>query len=77
VFDLLEQWVRQPVGESVAGKEEHGKTIGMRRSRRRRHIEGAGADRRRRDHDLPTALGFGEANGCERHRLFVLSAPSR
>jgi len=77
VFDLLEHWVRQPVGESVAGKEEHGKTIGMRRSRRRRHIEGAGADRRRRDHDLPTALGFGEANGCERHRLFVLSAPSR
>ena len=77
MFDLLEHGVGQPACECVAGEEKHRQAVRVRRSRRRHHVERAGADRRRRDHDLPTALGFGEADGGERHRLLVLSAPRR
>ena len=75
MLDLLHDRVRQPVGEGVAGDEQHRQPVGVRRSSGGHHVEGAGADRRRRDHDLPTPLGFGEANGRQRHRLLVLAAP--
>ena len=77
MLDLLEHRVRKAVGEGVAGEEQNRQTVRQRRSRRRHHVRRAGSDRRRRDHDLPAALGLGEADGCERHRLLVLSAPGR
>ncbi len=44
MFDLLEDGVRQPVREGVAGNQQHRKTVRMRRSRRRHHVQRAGAD---------------------------------
>ena len=77
VLDLLEHRIGQPVRERIARENQDRQAVGMGRARSRHHVERAGADRGRGDHDLATALGLGVADGGQRHGLLVLAAPGR
>ena len=77
MLDLLEHRIGQAAGEGIARENKDWQAVGMGRARRRHHVERAGADGGRGDHDLATAPGLGEADGGQRHGLLVLAAPGR
>jgi hypothetical protein len=77
MFDLLQHRVGQSVCERIAGDQQHRQPVGVRRPCGGDHVERARPDRRCRDHDLTPPLGLSEADGGQRHRLLVLSAPGR
>ena len=77
MLDLLQHRVWQPVGKRITGEQQHGQAVGVGHTRRGHHIQCSGPNRRCRDHDLTPPLGLSEADGGQRHRLLVLSAPGR
>ena len=77
MLDLLEHRIGQAVHEGIAREDQDRQAVGMGRARRRHHVECAGADRGRGDHDLPASPGLGVADRGERHGLLVLAAPGR
>ena len=77
VLDLLQHRVGDPALERVAGQQQHGQPVGVGHAGRGDHVERAGTDRRRGDHDLAPPGRLGEPDRGQRHPLLVLTAPRR
>ena len=77
VLHLLEDGIRLAAREDVAGEEQNWKTIDVGDGRRRHHVRGARADRRRAGQDPPASMSFGEGDGRVSHRLLVVRPEGR
>ena len=75
MLDLLQHRIGAATDERVAGEKQDRQAVGMGDAGRGHHVERAGPDRCRGDHDLPAAPGLGEADCGQRHGLLVLPAP--
>ena len=77
VLDLLQHRVGDPALERVARQQQHRQPVGVGDAGGGDHVERAGTDRRRGDHDLAAPGRLGEPDRRQRHPLLVLSAPRR
>ena len=77
MLDLLEHGIGQAVDEGIARQQQHRQPVRMGDAGRGDHVGGARPDGTGGDHDLAAALGLGEGDRGERHRLLVLAAPGR
>jgi hypothetical protein len=77
VFDLLQHRIGLPIGENVAGDQQHRQAIDVRDRCRCDHVGRAGADRGRAGHHAPAARSLGEGDRGMRHRLLVMCAVGR
>ena len=71
-LELLEHRCRLPVGEDVAGQEQHGKPVDGGGGRARDHVRGPRADRAGAGEGPEPAARLGEGHGGVHHRLLVL-----
>ena len=77
LLDLLEHRVGDARMERVAGEQQQRQPVGVRDGGGGDHVHGAGADRRRRGHELAAAHRLGEADRGQRHPLLALAAVGR
>ena len=74
VLDLLQHGIGDARVERVAGQQQQRQAIGVGHRCGRDQVHGAGADRGRRCHQLPSPHRLGEADRGQRHALLVLAA---
>ncbi len=77
ILDLLQHWVGRPVGEHIAGDQQHRQTVHMRQRRRRHQIERTRPDRGCNRHGLAALARLGIGNGRMGHGLFIMPPPGR
>ena len=74
ILDLLQDRIGTPIGENVAGQQQHRQAVHMRQRRRGHHVGGARADRRRACHEAAPVRSLREGDRRQRHRLLVMGA---
>ncbi len=77
ILHLLEHGVGAPVGEDVAGNEQHRQPVHVGDAGRRHHVGGTGTDRGRAGHHAAAPAGLGEGHGRITHALLVMRPEGR
>ena len=77
MLHLLQHRVGQPVGEGVAGEQQHRQPVRVRDTRGGHHVGGTRPDRGGGEHEAPPPHRLGIGDRGERHALLVLPAPGR
>ena len=71
-LDLLQDGIRNAIGEHVARQQQHGQPIDVRDGGGRHHVGRAGSDRTRAGHHPAASGRLGEGDRRKRHRLLVV-----